>query len=237
MQEKERQSVPELSIVMPCRNEEKTVGICVKAARRFLDENEINGEIIVVDNASSDKSEIIAKKNGASIIKEKRIGYGRALRTGINACKGKVIIMGDCDTTYDFSAIWDMYRLLAEEKSDIIIGNRFKGGIKKGAMPLSHKIGVRVLSFLGRMKYKTDIGDFHCGLRGMTKNAAMKMKFHTIGMEFATEMIAEAKRNDLRIMEVPVVLRRCIYDRKSKLRTVRDGFRHLSYIKGGKNKK
>ena len=220
----------ELTILMPCLNEETTVGICVKEAFCFIHDHGIQGEVLVADNGSTDQSVHIAKKSGARVIQVKTPGYGCALRAGIRASRGKVIIMGDSDTTYDFSDIDDMYQLLIGGHCDIVIGDRIDGNIRPGAMPLSHKIGVRALSAIGRLRYGVSIRDFHCGLRGLTKEAADKMQFQTTGMEFATEMIAEAKRKGLRMREVPVVLNKSIIGRKSKLRTVRDGFRHLSYI-------
>ena len=221
---------PELTILMPCLNEESTVGLCVDKAADFLKKNHIDGEILVADNGSSDRSAMIAKKHGAKVIRVRRTGYGRALRAGIRASQGKVIIMGDCDDTYDFTDIWDMYRLLADDTCDMVIGNRIDGNIEPGAMPVSHKIGVRALSAIGRCRFKVAVRDFHCGLRGVRKDAAQQMHFRTTGMEFATEMIAQAKHANLRIAEVPVVLHKCGYDRKSKLNTVRDGFRHLRYM-------
>ncbi|MBQ9700948.1 MAG: glycosyltransferase family 2 protein [Lachnospiraceae bacterium] len=225
----EKESV-ELSIIMPCLNEENTVGLSIEKAKRYIDRNHINGEIIIVDNGSKDASADIARECGARVILEPNRGYGNALRTGIANSRGNVIIMGDCDTTYDFEHLESMYSLLTENKCDMVIGNRYAGGIDEGVMPWSHKWGVRFLSFIGRKKYHTDVYDFHCGLRGFTRRAVEKLPLQTDGMEFATELIAQAATNNLRIMQVPVKLGRCRQDRTSKLRTVRDGFRHLKYI-------
>lgn len=223
----------DLTILMPCLNEEATVGICIDEAKTFIRQHRIQSEILIADNGSRDRSVAIAKGCGARVIRVKTKGYGCALRAGIRAARGKVIIMGDCDTTYGFSDIEEMYRLLAENKCDIVIGNRIDGNIQPGAMPITHKLGVRALSEIGRLRYDVPIRDFHCGLRGITKQAAEKMQFHTTGMEFATEMIAEAKRQGLQMRECPVVLHRCKYDRESKLNTISDGFRHLAYMMMG----
>lgn len=218
----------DLSIVMPCLNEARTIGACIEEAKGFIKSAGLNAEIIVVDNNSTDDSAKIAKEMGARVIFEKKPGYGNALRAGLAKAKGKVIIMGDCDLTYDFSNLHEMYDLL--QKNDVVIGDRFKGGIERGAMPLSHHVGVRGLSLMGRMRYGTDVEDFHCGLRGVRNDALGKVNYKTTGMEFATEMIAEAVRNDLVIAQTPVALRNSVKGRRPKLNTIRDGFRHLNYI-------
>ena len=229
MQMLEKESV-ELSIIMPCLNEENTVGISIDKANKFLENNSIKGEIIVVDNASEDASADVAKEHGARVILESERGYGNALRAGIANSKGTIVIIGDCDTTYDFQHLEPMLYLLKDVKCDMIIGNRFAGGIDKGAMPWSHKWGVRFLSYIGRKRYHTDVYDFHCGLRGFTREAVKKLELRSRGMEFATELIAQAAINKLYIRQVPVKLSKCKQARKSKLRTVRDGFRHLKYM-------
>ena len=218
----------DLSIVMPCLNEARTIGACIEEAKGFIKSAGLNAEIIVVDNNSTDDSAKIAKEMGVRVIFEKKPGYGNALRAGLAKAKGKVIIMGDCDLTYDFSNLHEMYDLL--QKNDVVIGDRFKGGIERGAMPLSHHVGVRGLSLMGRMRYGTDVKDFHCGLRGIRSDALGKVNYRTTGMEFATEMIAEAVRNDLVIAQTPVALRNSVKGRRPKLNTIRDGFRHLNYI-------
>ena len=225
----ERESL-ELSVVMPCLNEENTVGLCVDEAQEYMRKYQIQGEVIVVDNGSRDESAEIAAKHGARVIAEAGKGYGRAIRTGIAASRGKVLIIADCDTTYDFLYMEAIYKPLDEGICDMVIGNRYAGGIGQGAMPISHKLGVRFLSWCGRLRFHTDIYDFHCGLRGLTRKAAEQLIFHRNGMEFATEMIAEGVRHNLRLIQVPVTLRRCERERKSKLRTIPDGFRHLMYI-------
>ncbi len=218
----------DLSVVMPCLNEEMTIGGCIDEVNDFLLGAGLKGEIIVVDNNCTDDSPKIAKEKGAVVVKETQPGYGSALRAGLKAAQGERIIMGDCDLTYNFAKLGDMYDRLA--LCDVVIGDRFKGGIAHRAMPLSHHIGVRGLSWVARKKYKTDVYDFHCGLRGIRKDSLAMMDYKTTGMEFATEMIAEAKRKGATIGQVPVELRRGVKGRKPKLRTVRDGFRHLRYI-------
>lgn len=225
----------ELSVIMPCLNEENTVGYCVDEAWAFIRKYNINGEVLVVDNDSVDMSVQIATKHGARVIREPHMGYGSAIRAGMVASRGKVLIIGDCDTTYDFLHLEQIYKPLADGICDMVIGNRYAGGIDKGAMPLSHRLGVRFLSFCGRMRFHTDVYDFHCGLRGLSRRTAMVLEFRTDGMEFATEMIAEAARNNLRIRQVPVSLGKCGYKRVSKLRTVRDGLRHFRYMLFGYN--
>ena len=161
----------------------------------------ITGEVLVVDNDSTDRSAEIAASYGARVISEHRRGYGRALRTGLAAAKGDVIIFGDCDSTYDFSNLDPIYRPLAENKVDFMMGNRFGGLMEEGAMSWSHKLSVPFLSICGRIKFRVAIKDFHCGIRGIRKDALRKCTFKTTGMEFATEMIAEASRKGLRIGE------------------------------------
>lgn len=220
----------DLTIVMPCLNEEAAVGYCVDDALEFMKKYHLQGEVLVVDNASDDNSQETAKDHGARVILEPRRGYGRALRTGFEHARGKVIIMGDCDTTYDFQNLQPMYEPLANGNCDMVIGNRYAGGIEKGAMPFSHRWGVRFLSYCGRKRFKVAVYDFHCGIRGFTRPAYQKLELQTDGMEFATELIAEAAKNGLSIQEIPVTLKKCRLKRKSKLNTVKDGLRHLRYI-------
>lgn len=222
----------DVSVVMPCRNEEDAVGLCVDEAREFLAAEGLTGEILIVDNASSDRTAEIARARGARVIREEKPGYGNALRAGIAGSRGRIIVMGDGDTTYNFLQSGRLTHMLSSGKYDIIIGDRFSGGIKKGAMPVSHRIGVKILSWIGRRKTGTSVRDFHCGLRAMTREAAEKMAFRAEGMEFATEMIASAARAGLRIGQCPVSLRKCTRKRKSKLRALPDGIRHLRYLSG-----
>lgn len=229
MQRPEKEGL-ELSIVMPCRNEEATIGFCVDEAGAFLEKYRLKGEVLVVDNGSVDASARLAEQHGARVITENRPGYGNAIRAGLAASAGNVVIIGDCDTTYDFLHLEEMYRLLAEGECDMVIGNRYAGGMEPGSMSWSHRWGVRFLSWCARARFHTEVYDFHCGLRGLSRSAIEELAFHTAGMEFATEMIAEAAAHGLRISQVPVALRKCEYGRESKLRTVRDGLRHLGYI-------
>ena len=220
----------DLTILMPCLNEEAAVGQCIDDARSFLARYALDGEILVVDNGSADRSAQIAAEHGARVVAESRPGYGAAIRKGLECAEGSVIIIGDCDTTYDFARLENIYEPLAAGKCDFVIGDRFAGGIENGAMPWSHRIGVKALSALGRLVTGTNVRDFHCGLRGITRNAVQKLNFQTIGMDFASEMIVLAARNRLRIRQVPVPLRRCEKRRKSKLRAIPDGFRHLRIL-------
>lgn len=220
----------EISVVIPCLNEENTVAFCIEEIQDFFRKLSLHGEIIVVDNASTDNTSAVAANCGATVIYESRRGYGRAIRTGLKNSRGKVVIIGDGDMTYDFSQAGTMYELIRDGQYDMVIGNRYGGEIDKREMTVSHRIGVRFLSWCARRRFRTDVYDFHCGLRGVLREATMSLSFSADGMEFATEMIAKAAQNHLRIGQIPVDLRKCKYDRKKKLRTVRDGFRHLLYI-------
>lgn len=221
---------PELSIVMPCLNEAETLAICITKAKHFLDNNQVEGEIIIADNGSTDGSQEIAKNLKAKVIPVKEKGYGSALKGGIEAALGTYIIMADADDSYDFEALLPFLTEL-RAGNDLVMGNRFKGGVEKGAMPFLHKyLGNPVLSFLGRLFYKIDIGDFHCGLRGFSKEAYYKMDLKTTGMEFASEMIVKSKLNNLKITEVPTTLKPDGRTRKPHLNTWRDGWRHLRFL-------
>ena len=218
----------ELTILMPCLNEEETIGICIKKAKKYLEDNNIKGEILIVDNNCTDNSSLIAKSLGARVIIEKNKGYGNALRHGLKEAKGQYIIYGDCDDSYDFSNLAPYIEKLKEGYS-LVNGNRFKGGISKNAMSLSHKIGVRVLSYIGRYAYKVPIYDFHCGLRGVIKKDLPLLE--TTGMEFATEIIYKFAKSQKKMCEIPTTLNKAGRNGKSHLRTVRDGFRHIIYMK------
>ena len=224
----------DLTILMPCLNEEANIAFSIKEAKTYLasvlERFGHSGEILIVDNNSTDRSAVIAKECGARVVAETHPGYGCALRAGLRKARGKVIIFGDCDSTYDFSNLDPVYLPLAENKYDFITGDRFAGQMEEGAMSWSHKLGVPFLSWCGRMKFGVSIHDWHCGIRGIRKDALKKLRFRTTGMEFATEMIAEASRKGLRIAEVSVPLKKTRTERVEKLRTVRDGFRHLFYI-------
>lgn len=220
----------ELSVVMPCLNEAETLAVCIKRAKGFFERENINGEVIIADNGSTDGSQQIAVDLNATVVNVPQKGYGSALRGGIEAANGKFIIMGDADDSYDFSNLMP-YLSKLREGNDMVMGNRFKGGIKKGAMPFLHRyLGNPVLSFIGRLFFKSKIGDFHCGLRGFSKEAYYKMELKTSGMEFASEMIVKASLKDLKIAEVPTILSPDGRTRPPHLNTWRDGWRHLRFL-------
>ena len=220
----------DLTILMPCLDEEENIAFCVDQAMAYIRNHNLMGEVLVVDNDSTDNSADIAASHGATVISEHRRGYGRALRTGLAAAEGDVIIFGDCDSTYDFSNLDPIYQPLAENKADCMTGDRFAGQMEDGAMSFSHRLGVPFLSWCGRVKFGVKIHDWHCGIRGIRRASLQKLNLQTDGMEFATEMIAEASRKGLRIGEVSVPLKKARNERQEKLRTIRDGFRHLWYI-------
>jgi len=220
----------ELSVVMPCLNEAETLAVCIKKAQSFFDRENVTGQVVIADNGSTDGSQKIAESLNACIVNVIEKGYGSALKGGIEEAKGKYIIMGDADDSYDFNNLMP-YLTQLREGYDLVMGNRFKGGIKKGAMPFLHKyLGNPVLSFIGRLFYKVKIGDFHCGLRGFSKEAFFKMNLKTTGMEFASEMIVKASLNNLRITEVPTILSPDGRSRPPHLNTWRDGWRHLRFL-------
>ena len=220
----------ELSIVMPCLNEAETLATCIEKAKCFLANQSIHGEIIISDNGSTDGSQDIAKKHGAIVVNAIQKGYGSALKEGIQAARGVYIIMGDADDSYDFSNLLPYVDEL-RKGIDLVMGNRFKGGIQKGAMPFLHRyLGNPVLSFIGRLFFKSKIGDFHCGLRGFSKNAFQRMELQTTGMEFASEMIVKASLKEMKIVEVPTILRHDGRSRPPHLNTWQDGWRHLRFL-------
>ncbi|MGC8886189.1 MAG: glycosyltransferase family 2 protein [Verrucomicrobiia bacterium] len=220
----------ELSIIMPCLNEAKTIGICIKKAQGFLEKYGIKGEIVIGDNGSTDGSKEIAKSLGARVVEVPIRGYGAALMGAINAARGKYIIMGDSDDSYDFTNLMPFLEKL-REGYDLVMGNRFMGGIKPGAMPFLNKyLGNPVLSGLGRLFFKTNIGDFHCGIRGFAKEAVKKMDLQTTGMEFASEMVVKASLLNMRVCEVPTTLSPDGRGRPPHLRRWRDGWRHLRFM-------
>jgi glycosyltransferase involved in cell wall biosynthesis len=217
----------ELSIVMPCLNEAQTVGTCVTKAIAYLDAHEIKGEVIVADNGSADGSQAIAARLGARVVSVPRKGYGHALRAGIRAARGRFVIMGDSDDSYDFAALQPFLDKL-RAGYDLVLGNRFKGGIEPGAMPVLHKyFGNPLLTLIGRSLYKSPSHDFYCGLRGFRRNAILRLDLDAGGMEFALEMIVKASIHHLRITEVPTRLSVDGRDRPSHLRSWRDGWRSL----------
>ena len=219
----------EISFILPCLNEELTIENTIKEIKKYIKENNINSEIIVVNNGCTDNSIEIAKKYNVVIVDELKIGYGNALRKGIEVANGKYIIMGDCDSTYDFTNLEPFIEKL-RLGYDLVVGNRYRGGFEKGSTPISHYYGAKILSFIAKKKYNVNIGDFHCGLRAFDSKIAKNIKFKTEGMEFATEIIREYSKISKKIIEVPTILKKGNDKRKSKLRTVKDGLRHLIYI-------
>jgi glycosyltransferase involved in cell wall biosynthesis len=220
----------EVSIVMPCLNEAETLAACIEKAHLAIERGDLAAEIIVADNGSTDGSQVIAKELGARVVTVDRKGYGSALIGGINAARGRFVIMGDADDSYDFTAIAPMLEKL-RAGSDLVVGNRFAGGIEPGAMPWSHRwVGNPVLSLISRLFFHTPVGDAHCGLRGFRKDAYERMKLRATGMEFASEMVIKASLKGMRIAEVPVKLRPDGRSRPPHLRTWRDGWRHLRFM-------
>ncbi len=220
----------ELTILMPCLNEERTLETCIKKAQRYLKESNIKGEVLIADNGSTDNSVKIAKKNKARVIHVPIKGYGSALISGIKESYGKYIIMGDCDDSYDFLHL-DAFVAKLKEGYELVMGNRFEGGIEKGAMPFLHKyIGNPVLSFLGRLLYNSKIKDFHCGLRGFNKEKILELNLQCPGMEFASEMVVKAEIHKLKIAQVPTTLKKDGRNCKPHLNTFRDGYRHLRFL-------
>jgi glycosyltransferase involved in cell wall biosynthesis len=220
----------ELTILMPCLNEARTLPACIEKARRFLAQNQIAGEVLIADNGSTDGSQAIAETAGARVVPVPIRGYGAALGAGIEAAHGRYVIMGDSDGSYDFSQLQD-YVARLRAGADLVMGNRFKGGIAPGAMPILHRyLGNPVLSFIGRLFFRIPVGDFHCGLRGFSRDAMLKLRLVTPGMEFASEMVAKSALAHLRIEEVPTTLSPDGRDRPPHLRTWRDGWRHLRFL-------
>ena len=220
----------ELTILMPCLNEAETLATCVGKARAYLERSGVSGEVLVADNGSSDGSVEIAERAGARVIREQRKGYGSALRAGIAAARGRYVIMGDADNSYDFSAL-DPFVAALREGADLVMGNRFKGGIAPRAMPPLHRyLGNPVLSGIGRLFFLSPIGDFHCGLRGFRTEAMRALGLATDGMEFASEMVVRATVDGLRIAEVPATLSPDGRSRPPHLRSFRDGWRHLRFL-------
>jgi glycosyltransferase involved in cell wall biosynthesis len=220
----------ELSVVMPCLNESLTVGKCIKKARETMELLGIRGEVIIADNGSTDGSQEIAMNLGARVVPVRTRGYGSALRGGIAAAHGQYVIMGDADDSYDFTAL-EVFVTKLREGYDLVMGNRFHGGIVPGAMPFLHRyLGNPGLSWLGRLFFDCPVGDFQCGLRGFNKASIDKLELHTTGMEFSTEMVVKATLCKLQIAEVPTQLSPDGRDRPPHLRTWRDGWRYLRFM-------
>jgi glycosyltransferase involved in cell wall biosynthesis len=220
----------EITIVMPCLDEAETLAICIEKAQRFLRENNLSGEVLIADNGSTDGSQKIATDLGARVVPVAARGYGAALIGGIAAAKGKYVAMGDADDSYDFLSLMP-FLVKLRAGADLVMGNRFTGGIGPGAMPPLHRyLGNPVLSFLGRLFYKIKIGDFHCGLRAFSREAILGLNLNTPGMEFASEMVVKASLQGLRIEDVPTKLVKDGRSRPPHLRSWRDGWRHLKFL-------
>ncbi|MGB6432105.1 MAG: glycosyltransferase family 2 protein [Candidatus Acidiferrales bacterium] len=220
----------EISVVMPCLNEEKTIGACVSEALETLARAGLRGEVVVADNGSTDRSIEIARNLGARIVPVEKKGYGNALLGGFSAARGVFVIMGDADQSYDFTHIPAFVAKL-REGNDLVMGNRFRGGIALGAMPASHRyLGTPVLTAIARLFFGSPCGDIYCGLRGFRRDAILRLGLRTTGMEFATEMVVKSAMFCLRIAEVPTTLRPDGRDRPPHLRTWRDGWRGLRFL-------
>ncbi|MCS7034941.1 MAG: glycosyltransferase family 2 protein [Phycisphaerae bacterium] len=215
---------------MPCLNEAETLGTCIRKAQGYLRSSGVRGEVVVADNGSTDGSQKIAEEMGARVVPVKDRGYGAALMGGIAAARGQFVIMGDADDSYDFSNL-DPFLTKLREGYDLVMGNRFRGGIKPGAMPPLHRyFGTPVLSFIGRLFFGSPIGDFQCGLRGFRRQSILNLDLRTTGMEFASEMIVKASLTRQKITEVPTTLSPDGRSRPPHLRTWRDGWRNLRFL-------
>ena len=220
----------ELTILMPCLNEAATLAHCIDQAKGFLERSGITGEVVVSDNGSTDGSQSLALAAGARLIHVEKRGYGAALSEGIRYAKGRYVIMGDCDQSYDFSSLEPFVHAL-RAGNQLVVGNRFEGGIKPGAMPLLHRyLGNPVLSGIGRLFFRSSISDFHCGLRGFDRSSMLGLQLNSPGMEYASEMIVKATLRGYRTTEVPTSLHPDGRDRPPHLRSWRDGWRHLRFL-------
>jgi glycosyltransferase involved in cell wall biosynthesis len=220
----------EVSVVMPCLDEAESIGKCIRCAKAGLDEAGTRGEIVIADNGSTDGSQGIAHGLGARVVDVPTKGYGAALMGGFQAAQGRFIVMGDADASYDFSSLVPFVERL-RAGDDLVMGNRFKGGIEPGAMPpLNRYLGNPALSFIGRLFFRSPIGDFHCGLRGFRREILPSLDLHSSGMEFASEMVVKSTLNGLKVSEVPTTLSTALRSRKPHLRPWRDGWRHLRFL-------
>jgi glycosyltransferase involved in cell wall biosynthesis len=221
---------PELSVVMPCLNEARTLGTCIRKAQTSFERIGITGEVVVADNGSTDGSREIARELGARVVPVEQRGYGAALTGGIAAARGRWVIMGDADDSYDFSELEPFVQRL-REGYDLVAGNRFKGGIREGAMPWLHRrLGNPALSFVGRRLYGTPCGDIYCGLRGFDREKVAALDIRSSGMEFAIEMIVKATMMGLKVTEVPTTLSPDAEGREPHLNTWRDGWRSIRLL-------
>jgi glycosyltransferase involved in cell wall biosynthesis len=220
----------ELTILMPCLNEAETIETCIRKAKGYLERSGINGEVVIADNGSTDGSQAMAEALGARVVHVPVKGYGAALGAGIAAARGRFVIMGDSDDSYDFSKL-DAFVAELRDGADLVMGNRFRGGIAPSAMPPLHRyLGNPVLSTIGRVFFRAPVGDFHCGLRGFSRKAILGLKLNTPGMEFASEMVIKATIMGLRITEVPTTLSPDGRSRPPHLRSWRDGWLHLKLL-------
>ncbi|MEE4359536.1 MAG: glycosyltransferase family 2 protein, partial [Desulfococcaceae bacterium] len=223
----------EVSVVMPCLNEAETLEGCIQEAFCAMKENGLSGEVIISDNGSTDSSPEIARKSGARVVNALEKGYGNALQTGIRAARGKYVIMGDADGSYDFGVI-PLFLEKLRQGDDLVMGCRFPrygGRIEKGAMPWKHRwIGNPVLTGLGKFFFSSSVNDFHCGIRAFRREAVLALHLRTGGMEFASEMVMKATLSDMKISEIPVTLRKDGRSRRPHLRSWRDGWRHLRFM-------
>jgi len=220
----------ELTVLMPCLDEVETLEVCINKAKGYFKRAKVRGEVLIADNGSTDGSQALAKKLGARVVDVEVKGYGAALAGGIAAARGEFIIMADADDSYDFSKLDDFVAEL-RNGADLVMGNRFLGGIDPGAMPPLHRyLGNPVLSFVGRLFFESDIGDFHCGLRGFRRDAIISLHLRTTGMEFASEMVVKATQSGLNMKEVPTRLAKDGRSRAPHLRSFRDGWRHLRFL-------
>jgi glycosyltransferase involved in cell wall biosynthesis len=220
----------ELSVVMPCLNEAETVETCVRKTLDFFEREGIEGEVVIADNGSTDGSQDLAASAGARVVLVDARGYGNALMGGIRAAKAPYVAMGDCDDSYDFATLGPFLEEL-RGGADLVMGNRFKGGIAPGAMPPLHRyLGNPVLSFIGRLLFNTHVGDFHCGLRAFNRQSILDLDLHTGGMEFASEMVVRSSLAGYDIREQPTTLQPDGRTRPPHLNTWRDGWRHLRFL-------
>ena len=220
----------ELTVVLPCLNEAETLAVCIRKAKASIVGLGIDGEVVIADNGSTDDSQDIARAEGARVVDVPIRGYGAALTAGIAAAKGEFVIMGDADDSYDLSNLGPFVEAL-RGGADLVMGNRFAGGIEPGAMPALHRyLGNPVLTAIGRILFRSPVKDFHCGLRGFRRDAILELDLRTTGMEFASEMVVKATLNKLNIVEVPTTLSPDGRSRAPHLRTWRDGWRHLRFL-------
>lgn len=221
----------DMSLVFPCLNEEKTLKECLLEARRIANESGLSVELVVADNGSIDHSLEIARAYSDVVVRIEKRGYGAALDGGVRAATSEYILVADSDLSYDFTKLPVFLKKLREENYELVLGNRFAGTIMPGAMPWHHKyIGNPVLSFIGRVIFTSEIGDFHCGIRAFKKSSYLECKISSSGMEYASEMIIQFATRDMFITEIPVKLSKDGRDRKPHLRSFRDGFRHLKLM-------